>query len=145
MTPLEFSREHAAITRMFVTLTRSVCRKYFPGETQHHQIELVGLLFYVILGHIDRKPQTVSKLSRAFGISRATTRRWLRELIESGYIERVGNVYWVTKNETTSASVRNVLAKNVELILATARELGGHFGHVGLLAAARELVAILAT
>jgi hypothetical protein len=41
MTPLEFSREHEVITRMFLALARGVCRKYFPGQPLHHQIELV--------------------------------------------------------------------------------------------------------
>jgi DNA-binding IclR family transcriptional regulator len=65
---------------------------------------------------------TVSKLSRAFGLSRATTARWLSELIASGYVERVGNVYWLTE-KTNSPSVQNVVAKNVNLIIAAAKEL----------------------
>ena len=64
----------------------------------------------------------VSKLSLAFGLSRATTARWLSELVASGYVERVGNVYWLTE-KTNSPSVQNVVAKNVNLIIAAAKEL----------------------
>ena len=65
---------------------------------------------------------TVSRLSLAFGLSRATTARWLSELVASGYVERVGNVYWLTE-KTNSPSVQNVVAKNVDLIIAAAKEL----------------------
>ena len=45
-----------------------------------------------------------------------------RELVASGYVERVGNVYWLTE-KTNSPSVQNVVAKNVDLIIAAAKEL----------------------
>ena len=102
--PVEFSREHEVITRLALQLARGVSAKYFPGKPLHHQSELAFLLLYVIIGHVERKPMTVSKLSRAFGLSRATTARWLSELIASGYVERVGNVYWLTE-KTNSPSV----------------------------------------
>jgi MarR family len=120
--PVECSREHEVITRMFLALARGICGKYFPGKPLHHQIDLVCLLLYVIIGHVNRRPVTVSKLSRTFGLSRATTQRWLSELIASGYVERVGNDYWLTE-KTNSPSVQNVVAKNVDLIIAAAKEL----------------------
>jgi hypothetical protein len=43
-------------------------------------------------------------------------------LVASGYVERVGNVYWLTE-KTNSPSVQNVVAKNVDLIIAAAKEL----------------------
>jgi len=66
---------------------------------------------------------TVSKLSRERGLSRTTTLRWLSELVEAGYIERVGNAYWIAKNETNTPGVRNAVAKNVGVIIAAAEEL----------------------
>jgi predicted transcriptional regulator len=120
--PVECSREHEVITRMFLALARGICGKYFPGKPLHHQIDLVCLLLYVIIGHVKRRPVTVSKLSRTFGLSRATTARWLSELVASGFVERVGNVYWLTE-KTNSPSVQNVVAKNVDLIIAAAKEL----------------------
>jgi predicted transcriptional regulator len=120
--PVECSREHEVVTRMFLALARGICGKYFPGKPLHHQIDLVCLLLYVIIGHAKRRPVTVSKLSRTFGLSRATTQRWLSELIASGYVERVGNDYWLTE-KTNSPSVQNVVAKNVDLIIAAAKEL----------------------
>ena len=122
VSPVECSREHEVITRMFLSLARGICTKYFPGKPLHHQSELANLLLYVIIGHVERRPMTVSKLSRAFGLSRATTARWLSELVASGYVERVGNVYWLTE-KTNSPSVQNVVAKNVNLIIAAAKEL----------------------
>jgi hypothetical protein len=75
VSPVECSREHEVITRMFLSLARGICSKYFPGKPLHHQSELANLLLYVIIGHVERRPMTVSKLSRAFGLSRATTAR----------------------------------------------------------------------
>ena len=82
-----------------------------PGKPLHHQIDLVCLLLYIIIGHVKRRPVTVSKLSRTFGLSRATTARWLSELVASGYVERIGNDYWLTE-KTNSPSVQNVVAKS---------------------------------
>ena len=121
--PLVFSREHEVITRLIVSLARGTGSKYFPGRPLYHQLGLSMLLLLVIIGHIERSPMTVSKLARTFGSSRTTTLRWLSELIKEGYIERVGNDYWVTKNETNSPSVRNAIAKNAGLIIAATDEL----------------------
>lgn len=120
--PVECSREHEVITRMFLQIARGICGKYFPGKPTHHQLNLAFLLLYVLIGHVERRPMTVSKLSRTFGLSRSTTLRWLSELIASGYVERVGNAYWLTE-KTNSPSVHNAVAKNVNLIIASAKEL----------------------
>jgi hypothetical protein len=45
-----------------------------------------------------------------------------RPCVASGYVERVGNVYWLTE-KTNRPSVQNVVAKNVNLIIAAAKEL----------------------
>jgi DNA-binding IclR family transcriptional regulator len=108
---------------MFLQIARGICGKYFPGKPLHHQFDLAFMLLYVLIGHVERRPMTVSKLSRSFGLSRATTLRWLSELIASGYVERVDNVYWLTE-KTNSLSVQNAVAKNIDVITAAAKELG---------------------
>jgi len=120
--PVEFSREHEVITRLALQLARGVSAKYFPGKPPYHQSELAFVLLHVMIGHVERRPVTVSRLSRTWGLSRATMLRWLSELVASGYVERVGNSYWLTE-KTNSPSVQNAVAKNVNLIIAAAKEL----------------------
>jgi hypothetical protein len=69
--PVEFSREHELITRMLVQINRGVARKYFPIGPFSTNLSFVML--YVIIGHCERRPVTVSKLARATGLSRPTT------------------------------------------------------------------------
>jgi hypothetical protein len=120
--PVECPPEHEVITRLVLQIGRGVCGKYFPGKPLYHQLDLVFLLLYVLVGHCDRRPMTVSKLSRAFGLSRASTLRRLKELIASGYVQRIDRDYWLTE-KSNSLGVRNAVAKNVAGVIAAAEKL----------------------
>src|ERR1700757_3613900 len=66
--PVEFSREHEVITRLALQLARGVSAKYFPGKPPYHQSELAFVLLHVMIGHVERRPVTVSRLSRTWGL-----------------------------------------------------------------------------
>jgi hypothetical protein len=120
---VECSRAHELITRLVVQLTRGIARKYFPKRPLYHQAELGMLMLFVVIGHVERHPVTVSKIARAIGLSRTTTLRWLKELVASGYVERTPDGhYWLT-DKTTTPDVDRLVGKNASLIIETAKEL----------------------
>ncbi len=91
MTTIE--QDSAAIARMLVALMRTVSAIYYPGMQLIDGIELIFVGIHVFLGYVERRPMTVSRLSRALGMSRATVVRRLETLIEVGYVKRQENFY----------------------------------------------------
>jgi DNA-binding IclR family transcriptional regulator len=76
----------------------------------------------IFLSTVEGKPPTASALSRRLEMPRATLLRRLGELIEIGYVKRIGNGYVVTEKVNTP-QLEKYLAQNVSDIVAAAKEL----------------------
>jgi predicted transcriptional regulator len=85
--------------------------------------ELVFVGIHVFLGYVERRPMTVSRLSRALGMSRATVVRRLETLIEVGYVKRQENFYCPEEGVINTPYLRDVLARASKIVITTAKEL----------------------
>jgi predicted transcriptional regulator len=116
-------QDSAAIARMLVALMRTVSAVYYPGMQLIDGIELVFVGIHVFLGYVERRPMTVSRLSRALGMSRATVVRRLETLIEVGYVKRQENFYCPEEGVVNTPYLRDVLARASKIVITTAKEL----------------------
>ena len=121
MTTIE--QDSAAIARMLVALMRTVSAVYYPGMQLIDGIELIFVGIHVFLGYVERRPMTVSRLSRALGMSRATVVRRLETLIEVGYVKRQENFYCPEEGAINTLYLRDVLARASKIVITTAKEL----------------------
>lgn len=108
---------------MLVALMRTVSAVYYPGMQLIDGIELVFVGIHVFLGYVERRPMTVSRLSRALGMSRATVVRRLETLIEVGYVKRQDNFYCPEEGVINTPYLRDVLARASKIVITTAKEL----------------------
>jgi DNA-binding MarR family transcriptional regulator len=116
-------QDSAAIARMLVALMRTVSAVYYPGMQLIDAIELVYVGIHVFLGYVERRPMTVSRLSRALGMSRATVVRRLETLIEVRYVKRQENFYCPEEGVVNTPHLRDVLARASKIVITTAKEL----------------------
>jgi DNA-binding IclR family transcriptional regulator len=108
---------------MLVALMRTVSAIYYPGMQLIDGIELIFVGIHVFLGYVERRPMTVSRLSRALGMSRATVVRRLETLIEVGYVKRQENFYCPEEGAINTLYLRDVLARASKIVITTAKEL----------------------
>src|SRR5260221_13614878 len=103
---------------MLVALMRTVSAIYYPGVQLIDGIELIFVGIHVFLGYVERRPMTVSRLSRALGMSRATVVRRLETLIEIGYVKRQENLHCPEDGANNMLYIRDILLRPFKIVLA---------------------------
>jgi len=120
--PIRYQQERAAIARMLVSLFR-MWADYYSNMQLVDTIEFGFVHLFVFLGDVDNKPMSLSKLSRATGMSRATVMRRLQELIQRNYIKRRGHFYHVGDGALDPENIQMVVERTTAIITWTAKEL----------------------
>jgi DNA-binding MarR family transcriptional regulator len=94
MSSTEHKDRWTVVARMNIALMRLSQANYFPRTfTVADSLVLRVMLQYAFLWDAEGHPATVSKMARALGLSRATTRRKLNTLMGLGYIRQEGRYY----------------------------------------------------
>jgi hypothetical protein len=93
---LLYGSERARVARLVLSLLRTVRNAYTPELTLEEASEFLFLMMHLFIGHAQRKPLSASRLARIAEIPRTTVLRRLAALIEFGYVERIGNSYYLT-------------------------------------------------
>src|SRR5262245_22064171 len=88
-----YQNEWASIARLVVALQREFRVTLFPHDEGVIDGDVLSLLARLYLAQSEGTVMTVSALSRAIGVSRATCRRKLATLMEQGFITREGETY----------------------------------------------------
>lgn len=95
---LKHMKERSVIWRLHIRLGHLMTKTYFPGLTYGEALAPWLVLMHVLLATCEgTKAPSVSDLSRIMGMSRPTILRRLGELIERGYVDRVGDRYVATE------------------------------------------------
>jgi predicted transcriptional regulator len=121
-TEIQYGRERLLIARLILALMRHVNAAFFPGLRLAEAIELAHISISVMIGHLEKRPFTLTKLSRGLGYPRATMLRKLARLIELGLVERVGRYYYAGKNANRPRQ-REIVMRNKRMIKETYKEL----------------------
>jgi biotin operon repressor len=120
--PIRYQQERAVIARMLVSLFH-MWADYYSNMQLVDTIEFGFVHLFVFLGDVDNRPMSVSKLSRATGMSRATVLRRLQGLIERNYIKRHGHFYHVGDGALDPENIQMVVERTTAIITWTAKEL----------------------
>jgi biotin operon repressor len=114
----------AVVARMNIALLRLSQANYFPRTvTIADGLALRVILQYAFLWDLEDHPVTVSKLARTLGLSRATTRRKLKVLIDYGYIRQDGRYYCCADLMERLPQTQAFYDRYVCIIAQTYREL----------------------
>jgi IclR helix-turn-helix domain len=119
---IQFDQESLAVARLTVGLMRNTNAGFFPGMRLSAAIEHYYISLAVLIGDLEGKPLTISKLSRAVGFPRSTLLRKVAVLIDLGYVERVGRLYY-TSPGVNIPRYRVILARSVRMNLNTAKKV----------------------
>jgi hypothetical protein len=92
---LLYSRERARVARLVLSRLRTVRSAYTPELTLEQASEFLFLMMHLFIGHAQGRALSASKLAR-IAETRTTVLRRLTALIEIGYLERIGNSYYLT-------------------------------------------------
>ena len=120
--PIRYQQERAAIARMLVSFFR-MWADYYSNMQLVDTIEFGFVHLFVFLGDVDNQPMSVSKLSRATGMSRATVVRRLQQLIERNYVKRRGRFYHVGDGALNPENIQMSVERTTAIITRTAKEL----------------------
>jgi len=119
---LLYGRERARVARLVLGLLRTVRNAYTPELTLEEASEFLFLMMHLFIGHVQRRPLSASKLARIAEMPRTTVLRRLAALIELGYLERVGDSYYLTAKANVP-NQRRVLLEHIDNIQHAAKEL----------------------
>jgi DNA-binding transcriptional ArsR family regulator len=120
---IELATERAILTRLVLELLRNVQRHYFPETEFFEAVELTLVGVYVFLAQQDRRPCNVTHLSRRTGLSRATVRRRLANLIDLGYVEVRSRRYLMGPRFATPPGGRRTVQTHIAAVNSAARKL----------------------
>ena len=119
---LLYGRERARVARLVLGLLRTVRNAYTPELTLEEASEFLFLMMHLFIGHVQGKPLSASRLARVAEMPRTTVLRRLAALIELGYLERIGNVYYLTAKSNVP-NQRRALLHHINNIQHAAKEL----------------------
>jgi DNA-binding transcriptional ArsR family regulator len=120
---IELATERAIVARLVLELFRNVQRHYFPEAEFLDAVELALVGVYVFLAQQERRPCNVTHLSRKTGLSRATVRRRLAHLVDSGYVESRSRRYLMGSRFATPPGGRRTVQTHIAAINSAARKL----------------------
>jgi len=121
--PSPYAKYWAALAQMNLALQRHTHAALFPRTmTIGDTMLLRAMLNHIYLWQLEGRLATVSRLARATGASRATCGRKLAQLIEHGYVQRVGRTY-VTVAAMEPEQQRCVLERLAAIVRDTAQKL----------------------
>jgi len=83
--------EVAAICRMQIELVSANSAAFFPGQRLADVLDLHFILLHLFLADAEGRALSVSELSRALGLSRASVRRRLKKLMDMGWATQRSN------------------------------------------------------
>jgi len=119
---LLYGRERARVARLVLSLLRTVRNAYAPELTLEEASEFLFLMMHLFIGHVQGKPLSASRLAHVAEMPRTTVLRRLAVLIELGYLERIGNGYYLTAKANVP-NQRHVLLDHINNIQHAAKEL----------------------
>jgi len=119
---LLYGLERARVARLVLNLLRTVRNAYTPELTLEEASEFLFLMMHLFIGHAEGRPLSASKLARIAEMPRTTVLRRLAALIELGYLERVGDSYYLTAKSNVP-NQRRVLLEHINNIQHAAKEL----------------------
>jgi IclR helix-turn-helix domain len=123
LVPIELATERAIVARLVLELLHNVKRHYFPKGEFLDAVELALVGVYVFLAQQDRRPCTVTYLSRKIGLSRATVRRRTAHLVELGYVESSSRSYLMGRGFAKPPGGRRIVQAHIAAINSAARKL----------------------
>jgi len=123
LVPIEFATEREIVAGLVLELLQKVKRHYFPELEFLDAVELALVGAYVFLAQQDRRPCTVSYLSRKTGLSRATVRRRTAHLIELGYVESSSGYYFMGRGFAKPRGGRRIVQAHIAAINSAAKKL----------------------
>jgi hypothetical protein len=115
--------ERFALARMCIDLARVTRRGFAPQEPFGNKMETFYVGLCVLMGHIEDKPFTVTKLSNYLEAPRSTTLRRLDQLIEFGVVERRGNRYFINEAVANTKQAMDLHSAMVRMVKQTAARL----------------------
>jgi predicted transcriptional regulator len=119
---LLYGPERALVARLVLSLLRTVRKVYTPELTLEEASEFLFLMMHLFIGHVQGRPLSASRLARIAEMPRTTALRRITALIELGYLERVGNSYYLTAKANVP-NQRRVLLGHINHIQHAAKEL----------------------
>jgi DNA-binding IclR family transcriptional regulator len=114
----ELHKEIAAICRMQIDLVKTNGAAFFPGQPLADVLDLHFVLLHLFLADAEKCQLSVSRLSRAMGLSRDAVRRKLTRLVESGWCTN-GDHYELAPDR----DVTGVVIRKAKIITETAKEV----------------------
>jgi DNA-binding IclR family transcriptional regulator len=118
-----YTPQWVTVARLIIALERQMHVMVFPRTVPTAEgLVLCEILRHLFLWRVEGKRATVSRLSSALGISRATCRRRLEGLIAFGYVQRNGKCY-VPSVKIDALHQRRVLARIAAIVKEANKEL----------------------
>ena len=115
--------ERFALAQMCIDLARATRRGFAPQEPFGNKMETFYVGLCVLMGHIEDKPFTVSKLAKYLEAPRTTMVRRLEQLIEFGVVERRGNRYFINEAVANTKQAMDLHSAMVRMVKQTAAQL----------------------
>lgn len=119
---IELPRQRAALARMNIALLRQAQSALFRTIPIADGLALRFILNHLFVWEVEGRPGSVSRVARALGMSRATAKRRLGELITLGYVERMERSYVMT-DKINLPNQRQVLCRMIAVLQCTLDEL----------------------
>ena len=122
-TEIAFAGQRAIIANMLINLLTNVRLTYLPDlePADAHELLLTGA--HVLIAQLGSQPATAAEISRVIGRPRAVVTQRLRDLVERGYVEHVGNRYKMT-TKFNIPNLQRHMRSNINIIKAAAKRLG---------------------
>jgi DNA-binding IclR family transcriptional regulator len=123
MPTIELAEERLVIIKLFLELERSVQESYFPNMLLADALELINVGLLIYEAQQGGRLPTVSDLSKKLGLSRASIRRRLAQLVALGYVERQMNRYMMGPAFGVPPGGRATVQRHIAMVHAAARKL----------------------